>query len=238
MSLEGLRCFVLLARTLPTMENIFDFISNTADGVLAVDREQKIVLWNEAAETLLGFKASEVLGKFCQEVIAGRDRRGHVVCRKTCPNTTMALQGEGVPIHELLVRTNAGQDVWLSVSTILIPSRWRNLCVLVHLFRDVSYHKELERSIQHLLSNLAKLTACRETDPHGNLPPPTPLMNLTGREREILRLLASGASNKTIATHLFICPATMRNHMHNLFAKLGVHSRLEAVTLAWKADLI
>lgn len=222
----------------PAMESVFDFVSNTADGVLAVDRQQRIVLWNEAAQTLLGFKASEVLGKFCQEVIAGRDRWGHVVCRKTCPNTTMALQKGSVPTHELLVRTNAGQDVWLSVSTVLIPSRWRNLCVLVHLFRDISYHKELERSVQHLLSNVAKLTAFQVTDPHPSVPASSISSDLTRREQEILALLASGASNKAIATRLVISPATVRNHMHNLFAKLGVHSRLEAVTIILKAGLI
>jgi len=54
---------------------------------------------------------------------------------------------------------------------------------------------------------------------------------LTRRESDVLKLLAQGASTGEIATALAITPATVRRHVHNVLAKLGVHSRLEAVTL-------
>jgi PAS domain-containing protein len=61
------------------MTDILDFISNTADGVVGVDRGQKVVLWNPAAEMLLGFKRREVLGRFwggsvVRSSAAGTDR--------------------------------------------------------------------------------------------------------------------------------------------------------------------
>ena len=55
---------------------------------------------------------------------------------------------------------------------------------------------------------------------------------LTHREREILSLVASGASNQEIAGKLFISEKTVRNHLTMVFAKLGVSSRAQAIVLA------
>lgn len=221
------------------MENLFDLISNTADGALAVDREQKIVLWNEAAEKLFGFKAEEVLGRYCYEVIGGRNESGRLVCRAHCLTMTMALRQQLIPTCDVLACTKAGREAcWLSLSTVLVPSRRRDLFVLVHLFRDVSRQKEMERFVHQLLSSVPKLSLSQGT--HLRISPPLPptLMDLTGREREVLCLLASGASTKAIAKQLFISPFTVRNHIYNILAKLGAHSRLEAVTLCMRSGLL
>jgi DNA-binding NarL/FixJ family response regulator len=52
---------------------------------------------------------------------------------------------------------------------------------------------------------------------------------LTRRENEILDLLAKGHTHKEIADSLFISPATVRTHLKNIYEKLHVHSRSEAV---------
>ena len=59
-----------------------------------------------------------------------------------------------------------------------------------------------------------------------------PLNRLTPREREVLDLLATGATNKAIATHLVISEKTVSVHVSNLLAKLGVANRGEAAALA------
>jgi DNA-binding NarL/FixJ family response regulator len=51
---------------------------------------------------------------------------------------------------------------------------------------------------------------------------------LTEREAEIAELMTDGLSNKAIASHLSIEPATVKNHVHSVLEKLGVHSRGEA----------
>lgn len=61
---------------------------------------------------------------------------------------------------------------------------------------------------------------------------------LTAREREILRQVASGLQNKEIAQALGISLATVRNHVHNILDKLGVHSKLEAVCLAFRSGWV
>jgi DNA-binding NarL/FixJ family response regulator len=60
---------------------------------------------------------------------------------------------------------------------------------------------------------------------------------LTEREREILDLIASGMSNPAIATRLYLSPKTVRNHVSNIFAKLQVADRAEAIIRAREAGL-
>ena len=61
--------------------------------------------------------------------------------------------------------------------------------------------------------------------------------SLTGRERQILRALADGRSTPEIARELGISPLTVQSHVKNILAKLGVHSKVEAVRLAWRNGL-
>jgi len=62
--------------------------------------------------------------------------------------------------------------------------------------------------------------------------------SLTPREKEILTQIAQGKSGQAIAEALTISPMTVRTHIRNLLTKLGAHSRLEAVTLAFRRGLI
>ncbi|MBI2164602.1 MAG: helix-turn-helix transcriptional regulator [candidate division NC10 bacterium] len=61
---------------------------------------------------------------------------------------------------------------------------------------------------------------------------------MTGREREILRLIAGGLTTSAIADKLCISHTTVRNHIQHILAKLGAHSRLEAVTVAFGQHLL
>ena len=57
---------------------------------------------------------------------------------------------------------------------------------------------------------------------------------LTEREREILSLLAQGLSNKLIASKVYLSVRTVEGHLANIYLRLGVHSRTEAMLLAMK----
>lgn len=74
-----------------------------------------------------------------------------------------------------------------------------------------------------LMRRLAALAAAQ--------PSPTALTVLTGREQEVLELLADGLPNKVIAARLRIQPATAKNHVHNILQKLELHGRVEAASI-------
>ena len=61
---------------------------------------------------------------------------------------------------------------------------------------------------------------------------------LSDREREVLGLVAQGASNKEIAGRLMIGTRTVETHVSNAMVKLGVHSRTEAINLAVQRGVI
>jgi non-specific serine/threonine protein kinase len=68
--------------------------------------------------------------------------------------------------------------------------------------------------------------------------PPPPSTTLTQREREVVRLLAGGASSRQIAERLVISPATVRTHLDRVMAKLGLHSRVQLATWAAQSNKI
>jgi len=63
------------------------------------------------------------------------------------------------------------------------------------------------------------------------------LGRLTPREREILQTLAAGASTVDVAEAFGISPLTVQSHVKSILAKLGVHSKVEAVRIAWRHGL-
>jgi DNA-binding NarL/FixJ family response regulator len=65
------------------------------------------------------------------------------------------------------------------------------------------------------------------------------MTRLTSREAEVLEALArTGASNRQIATRLFMSEQTVKAHLGNIFRKLHVRTRTEAVIVAWSTGVV
>jgi PAS domain S-box-containing protein len=207
------------------LEEVFDFFAKTEDGALVVDATQRIVFWNASARRMLGFHPDQVLGRHCYQVMAGADEKGCAVCRQDCLAILGASRGKIIATRKLSLCTKDGPKIWASVTTLVLPSRWRDLTVLAHLFRDVERHGELDEECESFLANVANIVR-----------DPRPIdseridRRLTPRESEVLRLLAIGATTEAIGERLCIATTTVRTHVQRVLHKLNVHSRLEAVT--------
>lgn len=209
------------------MDDLLEILARTADGAFAVTPAGKIVLWNRAAERLLGYTSREVIGRPCCKVFVGRDSAGNRLCYQGCHVMALIRQGELIQNFDMATRTKTGKPVWINVSTVEVPGSRNGLQTVVHLFRDVTVSREVERLVRERLPEPSPAPPKRE-----GLSP-----SLTRRELEILRFMASGANTKTIAEKLCVSPATVRNHVQNILGKLEVHSRLEAVAYAMSNGL-
>jgi len=205
-------------------QGLEEILARTADGVFAVGPEGRIVLWNRAAEKMLGWSAGEVMGRPCCDVFVGVDEHGNRLCYQGCHVMSLVKLKEPVQHFDMQTRTKAGRPVWLDISILEAPSSGAGGAVAVHFFRDVTASRELLRLVHQRLQVPAT--------------PPEGAPELTRREMEILRFMAGGANTKALAERLHVSPATIRNHAQNIFAKLGVHSRLEAVAYATQHRLL
>ena len=66
----------------------------------------------------------------------------------------------------------------------------------------------------------------------------TMLSQLTDREKEVIKVIADGLTNKEIARELFISESTVENHIHNIYEKLEITNRAQAVAVAYQAGVV
>ena len=199
------------------------------DGAFAIGIDGRIAVWNRAAERILGWSAKEVLGRPCCDVFDGGNGQGSSLCCQDCDVIGHVKLGEPVEHFEMKTRTKAGRPVWLDISILEAPATNGHRPMAIHLFRDVTTTKRLLELVQE---RTVPATASNGNG-GGN-----GASGLTKREIEILRLMAAGANTKVLAERLNVSPATVRNHAQNIFAKLDVHSRLEAVAWANQHRLV
>lgn len=114
-----------------------------------------------------------------------------------------------------------------------------------YLLKEVS-HQDLYKGVKNALEGGAAMTPdiamkalkLLRTSQIEDLEVPAEDYRLSKRETEVLEQLASGLSYTKIADNLFLSPSTVRKHIENIYKKLRVHSKLEAVEKARRERLI
>jgi DNA-binding CsgD family transcriptional regulator/tetratricopeptide (TPR) repeat protein len=108
-----------------------------------------------------------------------------------------------------------------------------------------AYATAVQLGAAPLSRELASLARRARIDLESESPPATPVVplpadihGLTSREREVLKLLAGGATDRQIAATLFITEKTANTHVANIRGKLGAANRVEAATIAHRLGLV
>ena len=215
--------------------DILQILSESPDGVYAVDLDQRIVFWNRGAERILGYTADEMLGVFCYRAFIGSSQEASARCERGCRTILLAREKQIDSSYSVRVTTKNDEKRWIKITHLLIPSKTPDVGMLVHIFFDVTEDVQAKQLI-------TKLSDWISTNRDLSFPPPIPSNDvfelLTERELEVLKLLASGITTEDISNQLEITSNTVRNHIQHILEKLGVHSRLEAVVFAQRRHLL
>ena len=205
----------------PLPERLRALLERAGDGVWVTTYDGRIVFWNRAAEAILGFHSRDVCGRTCAEVLTGHDDGGRPICGPDC-DADAGPAHVGAPNFGVPTYAKDGRPVWLEVTTFATNGHGSSPFV-IHVFQDATQTKALLRDLREHVEPAAAADADAR---------------LTPRELEVLRLMAAGAGTAAAAKRLRVSRATIRNHVQNIFGKLGVHTRLEAVAHAARHRLL
>ncbi len=220
------------------LDGPLELLSNTQDAVFIVDSDQRIVVWNKAAERILGYKPEDALGQYCFELLEGNLPCSEGTCQKNCNVFELTRQNLPPPTYTRLIRCKDANTHWLRLTHIGIPlSAKSTQAVVVHLVNDIGEQMR-DRQLLERLAGYAKEQPDRFGSIEEDPPPPVPEPQLTNREVEVLRMLAEGARTKDIAVRMRIQVSTVRNYIQKILEELGVHTRLEAVLVAIEQKLV
>ncbi len=181
-----------------------------------------ITAWNRGAEKLLTKSKEEVVGRKCFAVMAGRDVFGNDYCCSGCASWRMTASNKLVRPYRLTVQDDGGRSITLRVSVLAVHNPKGPQ--LVHLIEAV-FGTGVFAVVPDEPEEDDMDWGCAES-------------SLTKRELQVLRHLAVGNSTDEIARQLLISRATVRNHISRCLQKLEVHSRVEAVGVARRLDLV
>ncbi len=231
----------------PKPADLLDLLSSGEPPAFANDQNHRIIFWNKGAERLMERTAAQALGRLCHEVFCGRDPFGNRFCGETC------TVGDALKRHETVSRFEIktgerSRSKSLGITIIEIPDPRPGCFTAVHILDQVDEKSRLARELARLRQvNGAVSHSALSAD--GGVPiqlqwqantaqapelSPGVAEQLSAREMDVLRAVASGQANKDIADSLHISVATTRNHVQHILKKLNVHSKLEAVALAFR----
>lgn len=181
---------------------------------MVCDSELRVLAWNEAAEELTGIPTDDAVGWYSWQVLGAEDATGAVACHAECSRARLLRDGWPVGPLRLSIRAREGRKEVLLSTLALVTG---NDLVYVHLLRESAADPE-----HHACQ--AERSGMREV--------------LTGRQLEILSLIADGLPAKVISVRLGLSETTVRNHIRGILIRLGCHSQLEAVATARRTGLL
>lgn len=218
---------------------IFDVLDAADVGAYAVAVDKTILYWNRRAQEILGFSPEDVVGRHCNEVLAGQvEGRLTPACQNGCPSIHCLRAGQIPTRIELQMLSVTGDRKPVFLTPVVIGSDDIDAPVLVHLLEEVQDAEDQEKSTASVWTELAGKGYHIMPEyfvPSESLSD-TP--SLTKRELEVLRLVSLGMQVSEISERLHISPHTVRNHIRHFRQKLRANSRLDAVVHALRLGIL
>ena len=198
------------------LQQIFE---QSTDAVFGIDVDGRVRYANDRFEKLLGYSREQVSGMPCAGLLCGTDMQGRAFCGPRCPIPRSISGQPTISDFELVVKRAGGETVMTNVGACYTTPQQREQAGGVSVFfslRRVSPSRLLQR-----MSATATESAAGDTLRAS--------ARLTRREKEILSLAAASKNTQEIAANLCVSTQTVRSHFKNIYRKLRVHSRTDAV---------
>lgn len=213
----------------------WDILASLGDSLAVVDTSYRVV-W--AKEPLLPHcrpeKSATLAGKFCFNVLAGRDE----VCPTGCPVRPVLATGRAQVVERQIVLKD-GRVLWREARAYPIYDGSGRVVLVARISFDISHRKNRQSQQSQRRAALERSVAELNRLHLGDLPFLSGLDRaLTARELEVLRLLSQGLSKPQIAGVLALSPHTVKRHVDNIFAKLSVNDRTQAAIWAARHGLV
>jgi len=209
-----------------SVNRLFELFEQTSDAVFGIDKKGCVRFCNKACDTLLGYSYEEIKGRQCSSLLCGTDLMEREFCGAHCPVPKQHSEQAPMRDFDLIVKQSGGESVMVNISAYYPPESGLENKDDISVFfslRRINCH----RLIQRISSNSCDTDTVRQNS-----------NKLSSRELGVLRLASGGTKTDNIAQQLCISTATVRNHFKNIYRKLDVHSRAEAIGQAMNHGLI
>ncbi len=128
-----------------------ELLDHIGDGVYFVDRERRIQYWNEAAHRLTGYKAEELLGKFCQDdILCHVDQAGKRLCCDGCPLAASIGDGQTREVN-IFLRHKRGRRVPVSARVQPMRAADGSIIGAIEIFSENSNELEAQRKSEAMI---------------------------------------------------------------------------------------
>jgi DNA-binding NarL/FixJ family response regulator len=200
---DGLKKLLLL-------EDDFEIVGEAADGREVLDKVQEL----DPDVLLLDLRMPNLDGLSALQALQQSNKRTRVIVLTASEDKNEFVQAMKLGCSGIVLKQTAPDLIVKSIRKVNAGEIWLDSHTTAAVMRQFQTGQESSGAAQ------AGGKGGRERSP------------LSSREREIVALVAQGYKNKEMAEKMFISEQTVKNHLHNIFDKLGVSDRLELALYA------
>lgn len=196
-------------RRLLELEDDIEVVGEAADGRQAID----LSVQRDPDVVLLDLRMPQLDGLAALQAIQAANKRARVIVLTASEDKNEFVQAMKLGCSGIVLKQTAPELIVKSIRKVNMGEIWLDSHTTAAVMRQFA-------SPMAEMSSSMPMAKGRERSP------------LSAREREIVALVAQGYKNKEMAEKMFISEQTVKNHLHNIFDKLGVSDRLELALYA------